>query len=140
MRHAAPMVPLLLLALAAPGPAREMRNPRKPRLDLRASPRVAYPPASVVVVAELVGGDEVEDFYCPELVWEWGDGNRSAHEADCPPFEPGMELSRRFVERHVYRQRGEHTVRVTLRHAGQSVAAASTRVTVGGELSAITSY
>ena len=38
---------------------------KRPRLDLRASPRMAFTPASVLVMAELVGGGEHEDYYAP---------------------------------------------------------------------------
>ena len=71
---------LLAAALAATATAGDGRGGRKPRLDLRASPRMALLPVDVFVIAELVGGDETEDFYCPAIEWEWGDGNRSAHD------------------------------------------------------------
>ena len=111
--------------------AGEARRVKKPRLDLRASPRMALTPIDVLLVAELVGGDDVEDFYCPAVEWEWGDGGRSAHEADCPPFEPGMAMARRHSASHAYRQPGEYSVRVTLRRVGRPLAVASTVVTIG---------
>src|SRR5882762_1637781 len=63
MRLGYALVPLLV-ALAAPAIAGGGRGAKKPRLDLRASPRLAVMPVDVLVVAELVGGDEIEDFYC----------------------------------------------------------------------------
>jgi hypothetical protein len=99
MRLGYTLVPLLV-ALAAPAIAGGGRGAKKPRLDLRANPRLAVMPVDVLVVAELVGGDEIEDFYCPAVEWDWGDGGRSAHEADCPPFEPGMAMARRHSARH----------------------------------------
>lgn len=131
MRFGFPMVPLLLLALATPGQPSESKN-KRPRLDLRASPRIAMSPVNVLLVAELVGGDEAEEYYCPGLEWEWGDGGRSAHESDCPPFEPGVEFTRRFSATHAYRQPGNYQVRVTLRRADRSVAAATASVMVSG--------
>jgi hypothetical protein len=125
------VVPLIVLALAAPAIAGGGRGAKKPRLDLRASPRMALMPVDVLVVAELVGGDEIEDFYCPAVEWDWGDGGRSAHEADCPPFEPGMAMARRHSASHAYRQPGEYSVRVTLRRVGRPLAVASTVVTIG---------
>lgn len=130
MRSHPAVVPLLALALATPvlaGP-----RPNKPRLDARATPRIAFTPVDVLVVAELNGGDEIEEFYCPALEWDWGDGARSTHEADCAPFEPGTELERRFSARHVFRRAGEYEVKVTLRRAERTLAAASVRVTVHG--------
>lgn len=131
MRLGSALVPLLVMALAAPATAGDGRGAKKPRLDLRASPRMALTPVDVLVVAELVGGDEIEDFYCPAIEWEWGDGGRSAHEADCPPFQPGMAMARRHSASHAYRQPGEYSVRVTLRRVGRQLAAASTMVTIG---------
>jgi hypothetical protein len=93
---------------------------------------VALSPVNVVLMAELVGGDELEEFYCPGLEWDWGDGARSAHEADCPPFEPGTTLERLFSARHAYRQPGEYELRVTLVRADRRVAVAATHVTVRG--------
>ncbi len=130
MRFPAAVGPLLALVLATPvlaGP-----RPQKPRVDVRATPRIVFSPAGVMVVAQLNGGDEIEEFYCPGLEWDWGDGERSRHEADCAPFAPGMSLERRFSARHVYRQAGEFDVRVTLRRADRSVAMGTVRVTVHG--------
>jgi hypothetical protein len=124
--------PLIVLALAASAIAGEARRVKRPRLDLRASPRMALMPIDVLLVAELVGGDDVEDFYCPAVEWEWGDGGRSTHESDCPPFAPGMAMARRLSASHGYRQPGEYSVRITLRRAGRPLAVASTVVTIGG--------
>jgi hypothetical protein len=130
MRFAPALVSMLVAALAVTVAAGE-RGVKRPRLDVRASPRMSLMAANVLVVAELVGGDEIEDFYCPAIVWEWGDGARSAHEGDCPPFEPGMAMTRRHTASHAYRQPGEYSLRVTLRRAGRSLAAATTFVTIG---------
>jgi hypothetical protein len=132
MRFGSAVVTLIMMALAAPAVAGAGRGAKKPRLDLRASPRLAFNRVSVLAVAELVGGDDIEDFYCPAVEWEWGDGGRSAHEADCPPFEPGMAMARRHIASHAYRQPGEYSVRVTLRRVGRSLAAATVSVTVRG--------
>src|SRR2546428_11391623 len=80
---------ILSLIAAAPAPAGERARVRKPRLDLRASPRFSFTPSTVLVTAELNGGDDEEEVYCPAVGWGWDDGGRSAHEAECPPFQPG---------------------------------------------------
>jgi len=113
--------------LARPGAA---GNAKKPRLALRASPPMAFPPVSVLLMAELVGGEEQEDYYCPGLEWDWGDGSRSAHESDCEPFAPGATLERRFSARHAYRAPGAYNVRLTLRRASHAVAMATVSVLV----------
>jgi hypothetical protein len=131
MRLGSSVALILAAALAAPAAAGE-RAGKKPRLDLRASPRFSLLSANVLVVAQLVGGDDVEELHCPAVEWEWGDGERSAHESDCAPFEPGTTMERRHSASHAYRRPGEYSVRVTLRRAGRSVASASTAVTIGG--------
>src|SRR5262245_24578768 len=109
MRVSVPVVSLLLLALAAPVQPGEAKT-RKPRLSLRATPRVAMPPVNVLLVAQLEGGDDTEDYYCPGQEWEWGDGARSAYESDCPPFQPGVEFTRRFSAMHAYSRPGDYQV------------------------------
>jgi hypothetical protein len=102
----------------------------RPRLDLRATPRIALSPVEVFVTAELVGGEDHEDFHCPGLEWDWGDGSRSAHEADCEPFGPGTVVDRRYAAHHVFRGPGKFDIRLSLRRGGRLVSAASTRVLV----------
>jgi hypothetical protein len=121
---------VLVLALAASAVAGD--GPRKPKLDVRATPRFAFSPVDVRVMVKLVGGDEHESYYCPALQWEWGDGSVSSHEADCPPFEEGMTLERHFTAQHAYRRPGDYDVRVTLSRAGRALAVTSTKVLVQG--------
>ena len=130
-----------LLALAAvsyPGPARAGGDPaeQKPRLDLRATPRVAFSPIEVFAVGELKGGQDVEEFYCPGQVWDWGDGTRSAQESDCSPYEEGARLDRFFSARHAFRAPGTYAVRLILTRAGKALTAASVPVTVYGRFGA----
>ena len=121
----------LALPMAGAGLAAADAKPKKPRLDLRATPRMAFSPVNVFFTAELTGGDDVEEYYCPELEWEWDDGGKSTEEADCNPFEPGKtKIDRRFTSDHEYRRAGVYNVKVTMRRAGKSLAAASVRVTV----------
>ena len=105
-------------------------KPQKPRLDLRATPRMAFSPAYVLLTAELVGGDAVEEYYCPALEWNWGDGGKSVRESDCPPFQAGAELVRHFSAEHGYRHAGDYEITVTLRRANKSLAMASARINV----------
>jgi hypothetical protein len=104
--------------------------PKKPRLELRATPRVAFSPVLVMATAELRGGDELEAFYCPEIEWNWDDGGRSARGQDCPPFEPGAALQRRFTAQHAYRSAGTYNVKVTMRRANHDLAAATATVMI----------
>jgi len=107
----------------------EVRRQR-PRLELRASPRLAFPPVNVFLTAELVGGPDTEEYYCPGLEWDWGDGGKSVHEADCAPFEDGILLQRRFTAEHAYGSAGVYRVRVSLQRESRSLAKAEATVTV----------
>ena len=130
------------LAMAGPGTgaAREMEHARdgvaRPHLELRATPPTSFSPATVMVVGKLVGGDDVEDFYCPALEWDWGDGSRSMREGDCPPFDDETQMARLFSVMHRYREAGEFKARLTLRRGGRTVASAAVSIRVlgrGGE-------
>ncbi len=104
----------------------------KPHLVLRASPRIALPPVSILLAAELKGGEAVEEFYCPGREWDWGDGSLSVEEGDCPPFQEGMELQRFFSARHAYGAPGLYEVKLTLRRAGRAVAVAKVPIRLFG--------
>lgn len=122
---------LLAAALAAPVLADGGAKPRKPRLELRASPRMGFSPVHVLLTLELTGGDDVEEFHCPKIEWDWDDGGKSVHEADCPPFEAGTtRIQRRYTAEHDYRRAGLYRVKATMRRANRTLAAATVNVTV----------
>jgi hypothetical protein len=130
----APVVCAAVVALATTflaGDAKPEAKLKKPRLDLRAMPRMAFSPVTIFLTAELQGGDDVEEYYCPELEWEWDDGGKSVQEGDCAPFQAGItKIERHFTTDHEYRRAGVYTIKVTMRKAGRSLAVASIRVTV----------
>jgi hypothetical protein len=118
------------LVMSGSGASSE-EKPKKPHLELKASPRFAFSPANVFLTAELKGGGDVEEYHCPEIEWEWDDGGKSTQESDCPPWEPGKtKIERRFTSDHEFRRAGVYNVKVTMRRADRSMAAASVRVTV----------
>jgi hypothetical protein len=127
MRRAATAV--LALAIVGPVMAGDAR-PQKPRLNLRATPRVAFSPVNVFATAELVGGEVDEQFHCPAVEWDWDDGARSVRESDCEPYGPGVEIERRFTAEHSYRAAGVYNVRVTVRRASRALAAATATISV----------
>jgi hypothetical protein len=121
---------VLALSSSAGDPKPEAKL-KKPRLDLRATPRMAFSPVNVFLIAELQGGDDVEEYYCPELEWDWDDGGKSVQEGDCLPFVPGStKIDRRFTAEHQYRRAGVYMIKVTMRRANRSLAASNVRVTV----------
>jgi PKD repeat protein len=123
---------LSVLCLAAPGFSAEKKEEGKaPRLELRSSPRFGFSPINILFTAELKGGDDLEEYYCPEVEWDWDDGGKSVREGDCEPFQPGVtKIQRRFTEYHEYRRAGIYSVSVTLNRAGKRLKKTRVRVTV----------
>ena len=107
------------------------QDARRPKITLKATPIVSIAPSRVILTAELVGGaNDFEDFYCPTIEWDWGDGTQSSSSADCDPFEPGKsEIKRRFTVEHVFRA-GSYRVMFRLKRRDKSLAAASANIQV----------
>ena len=117
-----------------PSKDKENTDPKRPKITLRANPLIAMAPARVVLTAELVGGDnDFEEFYCPAIEWEWGDGTKSESSTDCAPYEAGKsEIKRRFTVEHVFRMGRPNGYRVTvhLKRRDKSVGAATVNIQV----------
>src|SRR3954466_15444476 len=93
VRMASLLLPRALVSIGAAGPQKNAKDPssdKKPKLALKAQPVIAMSPARIVLTAELVGGpNDYEEFYCPTVEWDWGDGTQSESTNDCAPFESG---------------------------------------------------
>jgi PKD repeat protein len=98
---------------------------KKPRLDLRASPLHSFSPASIHFTGELVGGDDVPEFHCPELEWNWDDGSKSSQEPDCEPLGPDGRIDRVYSADHSYPRAGTYTIQLSL-HRGKALLARQT--------------
>ena len=111
-----------------PSPDKEKR----PSIELRATPSIAFSPARVVITADLRGGgDDASDLYCPSIEWEWGDGTKSDEAADCAPYEAGKsEIQRHFAADRVFETSGDYRVQFRLRQRNKIVAAGSTLVKI----------
>lgn len=105
---------------------------RRPKVTLRAQPMISMAPSRVVLTAEIVGGSgELQDFYCPAIEWDWGDGTKSEASNDCQPYEAGKsEIKRRFTVDHVFRGPGNYRVLFRLKQHERSVAAATAQIQV----------
>jgi hypothetical protein len=121
---------LSVLAVGAAGLRGAESKPKKPRLEVRAIPRMAFSPVTVMLTAELIGGDDVEEYHCPEIEWDWDDGGKSTREGDCPPFEAGTQIQRRFTDEHRYLRQGSYNIKVTMRRANHTFAVSTVKVTV----------
>lgn len=136
-RAFSPLAALLAVVLLdgtpapAAGAARQEEN-KKPSLSLKATPPIAFSPARVRVVAEIRGGaDDYEDYYCPAIEWDWGDGTTSESTEDCEPYQAGKSsIRRRWSAEHVYRHSGSYKVFFRLKRRDKTVAAVSANVQV----------
>ncbi len=104
----------------------------RPKLTLKATPMMAIAPVRVVFTAELTGGaNDFEEYYCPSVEWDWGEGTVSQTTGDCAPYEPGKsEIKRRFTVEHTYSRGGSYRVSFRLKQRDKLVATASTNVQV----------
>ncbi len=103
----------------------------RPKLTLHAQPVISMAPSRVVLTAEVTGGpNDAEEYYCPTVEWEWGDGTVSESSADCPPYEPGKsEIKRRYTIEHVFRA-GAYRVTLRLKQHDRVSASAAVNIQV----------
>ena len=103
----------------------------KPTLKLTARPPLGMSPTRVVLTGDLTGGpNDAEDFYCPTVEWDWGDGTMSEASSDCEPYEPGKsEIKRRYTTDHVFRA-GNYRVALRLKKRDKLVASATVLVEI----------
>jgi hypothetical protein len=120
------IVALLYLAIlpgaAAGGPT---------SVSLRALPRVAEAPARVLFTAELSGGEDSEELYCPDLEWTWGDGTRSVQQGSCAPYKAGeTAVQREYTTEHEYRKPGRPRVVLVMRKGRRTLGRADVNVII----------
>jgi hypothetical protein len=126
---------LSLVVVSAEGQKQDGRDrdgeSRRPKVSLKAQPVVSMSPARVVLTAELQGGaNDYEDFYCPSVEWDWGDGTHSESTIDCAPYEAGKsEIKRRWTVEHVFRA-GVYKVMFRLKRRDRSLATATVNIQV----------
>jgi hypothetical protein len=129
---------LMLASVVAAGPqdkpAKDKESgdkEKRPKLSLTARPPIAMSPARVSLTAELAGGpDDLEEFYCPTIEWDWGDGTSSETSSDCDPYEPGKStFRRRFTVEHTFRA-GYHRVSLRLKKRDKQISSATVVVDV----------
>jgi len=131
VRHMFPAVACLAalaVTLHAAGPDKKS----KPSIVVKVSPLIGFSPARMVLTADLKGGsDDYEEFYCPTVEWDWGDGTRSESTVDCDPYEPGKsEIRRRYSMQHLYTLSGLYRIQVRLKRKERALTAANISIQV----------
>lgn len=112
----------------------QLAHVNQPVLTLRASRPIALPGQRIVLTAELVGGEDDELHYCPNLVWTWADGTQSAEEGDCAPWNEHEGYQRIWTHEVGLAMAGTYPIEVRMEKAGRVVARATvTLQAMGGE-------
>jgi hypothetical protein len=111
---------------AAQKPSKDKDQDKHPSLKLSAKPALGMSPARVTLTADLNGGpNDSEEYYCPTIEWDWGDGTTSETTSDCEPYEPGKsEIQRRFAIVHIF-SAGNYRVALRLKKRGKMVTSAT---------------
>ena len=112
--------------------AKDPPDAKRPQIRLKANPIISVSPAKVTLTAEIVGGaNDFEEYYCPAVEWDWGDGTHSESQADCAPYEAGKsEIKRRFTVEHVFRRADNYRVAFRLKRRDKAVGFATVQVQV----------
>jgi len=139
LRTGASTLGLVLCASLASGGAQKDgkdskdKDDKRPKVTLKAQPVVSISPSKVTLRAELTGGaNDYEEFYCPTVEWDWGDGTQSESTSDCEPYQAGKsEIKRRFTVEHVFRA-GSHQIAFRLKRQNKAIALATTTIQVQG--------
>ncbi len=133
-RRALSLLAVLVVALATSNTVGAQRSgdDKKPSLSLKATPPVGFSPLKVRLVVDVRGGsDDYEEFYCPTIEWDWGDGTVSGNSEDCDPFQSGKSsIKRRYSIDHVFRQPGTFQVFFRLKQRDRVIAASSANIQV----------
>ena len=112
--------------------AKDSADAKRPQVRLKASPIISVSPSRVVRTAEIVGGaNDFEEYYCPTIEWDWGDGTQSENSSDCAPYEAGKsEIKRRFTVEHLFRRPDNYRVTFKLKRRDKAVGFASVQIQV----------
>lgn len=109
-------------------------EPKRPQLSLKATPGTGMVPVRISATAEFKGGDDdYQEYYCPTIEWNWGDGTISESSNDCDPYEAGKsQIRRRYTVSHNYKRPGAYRISFRLKNKERIVTAATTLVRLLG--------
>ena len=104
---------------------------KRPKINLSARPIISVSPSKVSLTADLQGGpNDSEEYYCPTIEWDWGDGTMSESSNDCEPYEPGKsQIRRRYSVQHVFRA-GTYRITFRVKKRDKVLQAATTNIEV----------
>lgn len=114
--------------------AKAKAEPKRPQLSLKASQSTGMVPVRISATAEFKGGDDdFQDYYCPTVEWNWGDGTISESTNDCEPYEAGKsQIRRRYTVSHAYKRSGAFKITFRLKNKERVLTSATTVVRLVG--------
>jgi len=112
----------------------DKRDPKRPSLSLKATPGTGMVPIRVSVTAEFKGGDDdFQEYYCPTVEWNWGDGTVSESSADCEPYEQGVsQIRRRYSVTHNFKRAGAFRISFRLKEKDRVLTSQTTMIRLLG--------
>jgi hypothetical protein len=113
---------------------REKKEPKRPSLSLKATPGTGMVPVRVSATAEFRGGDDdFQEYYCPSIEWNWGDGTVSEAATDCQPYEAGVsQIKRRYMQSHTYKRAGAYRIAFRLKQRDRVLTSQTTMIRLLG--------
>jgi hypothetical protein len=104
----------------------------KPSIEVKSSPAMGFAPFRTVLTVDVKGGpDDYEQYYCPSIEWDLGDGTVAEQKADCDPYEAGKsQIKRRYVREQMFNSPGEFHVLFRLKQNSKVVGTGQTTVRV----------
>ncbi|GMR23290.1 MAG: hypothetical protein BMS9Abin37_1707 [Acidobacteriota bacterium] len=129
------LLPLASTSILADGPELNLKAPRATFMKPTMPNERRRQTVTIRISARLENLDEAEDleeYYCLDQVWDWGDDTDSEYSPDCDPYEEGMDIETRFSGTHQYRYPGNYTVWLRLQSNGDTVIAGDAKVQIRG--------
>jgi hypothetical protein len=113
---------------------KQKKDSKRPSLSIKASPATGMAPVRISATAEFKGGDDdYQEYYCPAVEWNWGDGTVSETAADCQPYEAGVsQFRRRYTSSHTYKRAGAYRISFRLKMKNRVIVSQTTMVRLLG--------
>jgi hypothetical protein len=112
----------------------QRKEPKRPSLTLKATPGTGMVPVRISVTAEFRNrDDDFQEYYCPSIEWNWGDGTVSEASSDCEPYESGVsQIRRRYTQSHTYKRAGAFRIIFRLKNRDKVLTSQTTLVRLLG--------
>jgi hypothetical protein len=117
---------------AGPSAAGADKKDTKPSIDVKSTPAMGFAPFRTVLTVDVKGGpDDYQQYYCPSVEWDLGDGTFAEQKTDCEPYEAGKsQIKRRYIREQMFNSPGEFRVLFHLKQNSKVVGTGQTIVRV----------